>query len=84
MRFGSFVDIPQEDIVHEIEPEVLAQHEVEEVIREEPPAKTMKSEIVFDACVADGYPFHSCLATGSDGAAIMMGPHSGVMTRLSV
>ena len=84
VRFGSFVHIQQEDIVHEMETEVLVLHDRgEEVSQDPPPAKIMKSEIVFDSCVADGYPFHSCLATGSDGASLMLGRHSGVMSSIA-
>ena len=83
-RFGSFVPIPEEAIENEIEPEVLLDHTGE--VQDEPPAKKMKmkSEIVFDAVIADGYPMSTCMCTGSDGAALMLGRHSGVMSRLFV
>ena len=47
---------------------------------EERPAKKMKSQIVYEVCKAN-YPLETCMVTGSDGAAIMLGCHNGTMTR---
>ena len=47
---------------------------------EERPAKKMKSQIVYEVCKAQ-YPLETCMVTGSDGAAIMLGCHNGIMTR---